>query len=111
MVQASVTQRRAKMLLPRLRAFGESQVCALFIRCQIRGAVPHAAALLMDDVWRKTKGTQATFDCNKSSTRTGKSRTRTPVAWYTAAVMAAATPASPISPMPRAPISLRCVSG
>ena len=35
--------------------------------------------------------------------RTGSLRTRTPVAWYTAAVIAGATPARPISPIPRAP--------
>src|SRR5262249_46680366 len=42
---------------------------------------------------------------------TGSSRTRTPVAWWTASVMAAANPASPISPIPRAPTSLISLSG
>jgi hypothetical protein len=48
---------------------------------------------------------------SKSSIFTGSSRTRTPVAWCTASVMAAAIPASPISPMPRAPIWLISLSG
>jgi hypothetical protein len=43
---------------------------------------------------------------NRFSIFTGNSRTRTPVAWCTAAVTAAAKPARPISPMPRAPIWL-----
>ena len=48
---------------------------------------------------------------NKFSIFTGSSRTRTPVAWWTAAVIAAATPAKPISPIPRAPSSLISLSG
>jgi hypothetical protein len=42
---------------------------------------------------------------------TGNSRTRTPVAWCTASVIAAAIPARPISPTPRAPSSLISLSG
>ena len=34
----------------------------------------------------------------------GRSRTRRPVAWYTALPIAAAVPVMPISPMPLAPI-------
>ena len=37
--------------------------------------------------------------------------TRTPVAWWTASVIAAAMPARPISPIPRAPSSLISLSG
>jgi len=48
---------------------------------------------------------------NKSSIFTGSSRTRAPVAWWIAAVMAAAMPAKPISPIPRAPSSLISLSG
>src|SRR5260221_1708279 len=47
----------------------------------------------------------------RSSILIGSARTRTPVAWWTAFAMAAAVPASPISPMPRAPSSFRCRSG
>lgn len=36
----------------------------------------------------------------------GRSRTRTPVAWYAAFAMAAAAPTMPISPTPRVPIGL-----
>ena len=42
---------------------------------------------------------------------TGSSRTRTPVAWWTAAVMAAANPARPISPMPRSSKSVDHFAG
>jgi len=48
---------------------------------------------------------------SKSSIFTGNSRTRTPVAWCTASVIAAAIPARPISPIPRAPSSLISLSG
>ena len=48
---------------------------------------------------------------NRFSIFTGSSRTRTPVAWWTAAVIAAAIPAKPISPIPRAPSSLISLSG
>ncbi len=40
----------------------------------------------------------------------GKSRTRLPVAWYTALAIAAATPTSPISPTPFTPSGLTTVS-
>ena len=36
----------------------------------------------------------------------GRSRTRIPTAWCTAAATAASTPVAPSSPMPRAPIRL-----
>ena len=48
---------------------------------------------------------------NRCSIFTGNSRTRTPVAWCTAAVMAAAMPAKPISPISRAPSALISLSG
>src|SRR4051794_25452538 len=44
------------------------------------------------------------------SRRIGRSRTRTPVAWWTAFATAAAAPTIPISPIPFAPIGLRCGS-
>ena len=45
----------------------------------------------------------ASLHASNCSIVTGSSRTRTPVAWCTASVMAAAMPARPISPIPRAP--------
>ena len=44
---------------------------------------------------------------SRRSRRSGRSRTRTPVAWWTALAIAAAVPTMPISPMPLAPIGLR----
>ena len=54
---------------------------------------------------------RTTHQANRFSIFTGSSRTRTPVAWCTADVTAAAKPAKPISPMPRAPSSLISLSG
>jgi hypothetical protein len=48
---------------------------------------------------------QAVF--SNFSMRTGNSRTRMPVAWYTALVIADAQPVRPISPIPLAPYSLK----
>ena len=44
------------------------------------------------------------------SGRSGSSRKRTPVAWYTALPTAAAVPTMPISPIPLEPIGFRCGS-
>src|SRR5260370_9648133 len=52
-----------------------------------------------------------TPQANKFSIFTGSSRTRTPVAWWTAAVVAAAKPVNPISPIPRSPTSFISLSG
>src|SRR6185312_7471704 len=47
------------------------------------GPGPHATAHARGRRLRRGNArTQATFDCNRSSTRIGRSRTRTPVAWY-----------------------------
>jgi hypothetical protein len=45
---------------------------------------------------------QQIFDFHRQFSQifTGSSRTRTPVAWWTASVMAAAMPANAISPVP-----------
>ena len=65
----------------------------------------------LDTAAKTKRGSSSYAGVNRSSILIGNSRTRTPVAWCTASVIAAATPASPISPIPRAPSSLISLSG
>jgi hypothetical protein len=113
MLPAGVPQRRLVILLSGI--FELVLATAVLISARFRSAgLAICAFLVLATPLNKAilSGYQTAAGApSRSSIFTGNLRMRTPEAWKTADAIAAAIPAKPISPTPRAPYSFKTRSG